>query len=514
VEIAYAQADLQTSLTHIFENIDANHTISATFAQKMFTVTVEAGDHGTITPATAEYAYGATPTFTIAPAAGYAIADVTVDNVSVGAVSTYTFVEGITADRTIAATFTDLQYTITAIAGDGGAISSPGETQVAYNTNKTYTITPNEGYEVTNVYVDGASVGAVTTYTFNNVQADHTIFAAFGVKQYTITVNQPANGAITPGTVTVQYGETPSFMIMPNAGDTVTAILVGTTNVISAATNVNGVFTYTFPAVTENKTLTATIVAKKYTITAEAEAHGSITPAGNTQVNAGSTQVYTITPNEGYVVEKVMVDGMNMGAVTSYIFTNVVANHNIHAYFKQAECEVPSFLYTSHIDTNSAILHWSYPTNGVTFDIQYKALNGTLTSITAVSGDSYQLTDLTPNTTYLWQVRANCTSSNHSEWANMVSFKTDQATIDNVGIEDLVKNNIKVYAERQNVHILNNEGMNIEQVRIFDVYGKLLYSGAVNSNHEVIGLTVAAGTYIVNVATDKGAANYKVTLMK
>lgn len=513
-EITYAQEEIQASLTYTFNNIIADHTISATFAQKMFTVTVEAGENGTITPATAQYAYGETPTFTITPNPGYATVDVTVDSVSVGAVDTYTFVEGITANRTIAATFAKLQYTITATAGDGGAISSPGETQVAYNTNKTYTITPNTGYEVSNVFVDGTSVGAVTTYTFNNVQADHSIYVVFGVKQYTITVNQPANGAITPGTITVQYGETPSFMIMPNAGDTVTAILVGTTNVISNATNVNGVFNYTFPAITENKTLTATIVAKKYTITAQAEAHGSITPAGSTQVNAGSTQIYTITPNNGYVVDKVMVDGMNMGAVTSYIFTNVVANHSIHAYFKEAECEVPSFLYTSHIDTNSAILHWSYPVGGVTFDIQYKALNGSLTSISAVSGDSYQLTDLTPNTSYLWQVRANCTSSNHSEWANMISFKTDQATIDNVGIEDLVKHNIKVYAERQNVHILNNEGMNIEQVRIFDVYGKLLYSGAVNSNHEVIGLTVAAGTYIVNVATDKGAANYKVTLMK
>jgi hypothetical protein len=83
-----------------------------------------------------------------------------------------------------------------------------------------------------------------------------------------------------------------------------------------------------------------------------------------------------------------------------------------------------------------------------------------------------------------------------------------------VGIDDLVKNNIKVYGEHQNVHILNEEGMNIEQVRIFDVYGKLIYTGNVTSNHEVIGLNVATGTYIVNVATDNGVANYKVTLMK
>ena len=96
----------------------------------------------------------------------------------------------------------------------------------------------------------------------------------------------------------------------------------------------------------------------------------------------------------------------------------------------------------------------------------------------------------------------------------MVSFQTDNTTIDETGIEDLVKNNIKVYGEHQNVHILNNEGMNIDNVRIFDAYGKLIYSGSVNTTHEVISLNVAAGTYMVNVTTDKGVANYKVVLMK
>ena len=127
---------------------------------------------------------------------------------------------------------------------------------------------------------------------------------------------------------------------------------------------------------------------------------------------------------------------------------------------------------------------------------------------------SYQLNGWTSATTYMWQVRANCVGNNHSEWASMVSFNTDATTIDGTGIEDLVKHNIKVYAEHQNVHILNNEGMNIENVRIFDAYGKLIYSGAVSSSHEVINLNVAAGAYIVNVTTDEGVANYKVTILK
>ena len=93
-----------TTFTVPFLSIEEDHTISATFAQYIFTVTVNAGANGAIAPATSTFAYGATPTFAITPDAGYSIVDVTVDGTSVGAVSTYTFT-ALDADHTIAATF-------------------------------------------------------------------------------------------------------------------------------------------------------------------------------------------------------------------------------------------------------------------------------------------------------------------------------------------------------------------------------------------------------------------------
>ena len=507
----YTQADALTATSYTFDNIEADHVISATFAQFVFTVTVNAGAHGTITPATATFAYGATPTFTITPNAGYSIVDVTVDGASIGAVATYTFLP-LDGNHTIAATFSADSYMIVATAGNGGTITPAGNTTLAYNANQTYTIAANAGYHVSDVFVDGASVGAVTTYTFTGVTADHTIYAAFESNEYTVTVNQPAHGTITPGTTAVLYGATPSFVITPAVGYSVTAITVNGTNVaLTNVPNVNGIYTYTFAAISANQTLTATMTAKTYTITASAGANGSITPNGNTTVNFGAAQAYTITPANGYVIDNVTVDNISMGAVSSYVFTNVTSNHTIAATFKAAECEVPTFLYTTHIDASSATLHWSHPT-ATTFDIQYKTLTSNFTTVANVSGNSYQLTDLNANTNYLWQVRAHCAGNNNSDWANLVSFTTDANTI--IGIEDLVKANIKVYAEHQNVHILNNEGMNIENVRIFDAYGKLVYSGAVSTSHEVINLNVAAGAYIVNVTTDEGVANYKVTILK
>ena len=506
----YTQANGLTAITHTFAQITDDHSISATFAPIMFNVTVNAGANGAIMPGSGSFALGTTPTFFITPNEGYAIVDVTVDNESVGAVSTYVFTP-LTSNHTIAATFAASQFVITAMAGNGGTISDMGVTTMTYNGSKTYTITPNTGFHVSDVFVDGLSVGAVSTYSFNNVTADHIIYAEFAANEYTITVSQPANGVITPGTTTVLYGATPTFVINPSIGYSVSAINVNGTNVISNATHVNDVYTYVFPAVSANQTITAVMVPKTFTITASAGANGSITPNGNTSVNFGNTQAYTLSPANGYVVESVVVDNMNMGALNSYIFTNVTDNHTIHVTFRPADCEIPSFLFTSHIDSTSAELHWSHPT-ATSFDVQYKTPTGDITSVPSVFGSSYLLTGLTPNTTYLWQVRANCSDNNHSEWSNMIPFTTDITTI--TGIDNLVKDQIKVYAEHQNVHIVNITGLGIDNVRIFDIYGKQLYSGSVYSSHDVVNLNVATGTYIVNVTTDKGVANYKVTIMK
>lgn len=70
-------------------------------------------------------------------------------------------------------------YSITAKSGANGSISPSGTTSVMQTGSKTYTIKPNNGYAVSDVLVDGASVGAVTSYTFSNVTGNHSISASF-----------------------------------------------------------------------------------------------------------------------------------------------------------------------------------------------------------------------------------------------------------------------------------------------------------------------------------------------
>ena len=70
-------------------------------------------------------------------------------------------------------------YTIKATAGTNGSISPSGWTSVSHGWDQTFTITPDKGYAVAKVLVDGKSVGSVKSYTFKNVTKDHTIEVVF-----------------------------------------------------------------------------------------------------------------------------------------------------------------------------------------------------------------------------------------------------------------------------------------------------------------------------------------------
>ena len=73
----------------------------------------------------------------------------------------------------------DSYYTIKATAGAGGSISPSGNVSVCEGGDQTFTITPDKGYAVANVKIDGKSIGAVKSYTFENVSSPHTIEAIF-----------------------------------------------------------------------------------------------------------------------------------------------------------------------------------------------------------------------------------------------------------------------------------------------------------------------------------------------
>ena len=204
-----------------------------------------------------------------------------------------------TAGLTIAgAVFTVTQagvstYAITASAGANGSISPSGSVSVDAGASRSFTITPSSGYQVANVTVDGSSVGAVTSYTFSNVTATHTISASFSPvppSSYTLTISKAGTGS---GTVTTNPSGT-SF----SARTSVTLMAAASTDSTFGGWSGGCSGTATSCTIKMNaaKSVTATFTLKTYAITASAGANGAISPSGQVSVTQGANQSFTIIP--------------------------------------------------------------------------------------------------------------------------------------------------------------------------------------------------------------------------
>ena len=150
------------------------------FAIDTFNIIASAAN-GAISPTgSVSVNYGGSQSFTITASAGYHVADVIVDGVSQGAVSSYTS-PMFRRTHTITASLAVDTFNIAASAGAGGSISPSESISVNYGGNQTFNITANTGYYIVDVSVNGSSVGAVSSYTFKNVQAAYTISATFAL---------------------------------------------------------------------------------------------------------------------------------------------------------------------------------------------------------------------------------------------------------------------------------------------------------------------------------------------
>ena len=305
----------------------ASHTINVTFAPLTYTLTASAGSNGTISPSGAvSVNYGGNQTFTFTPATGYQVAKVLVDGTAVTTASSYSF-SNVTANHTISVTFSPLTYTLTASAGSNGTISPSGAVSVNYGGSQTFTFTPATGYQVASVAVDGTAVTTASSYSFSNVTASHTINVTFSPLTYTLTASAGSNGTISPsGAVSVNYGGSQTFTFTPATGYQVSSVTVDGTAVTTASS-------YSFSNVTANHTISVSFAPATFTLTASAGSNGTISPSGAVSVNSGGSQTFTITPATGYQTASVLIDGASVGALASYTFSGVTANHTISATF-------------------------------------------------------------------------------------------------------------------------------------------------------------------------------------
>ena len=191
---------------------------------------------------------------------------------------------------------------------------------VATGVNLTYTWKKNGNTLSNNSVVTGATTATITLTNATAIEAGN----------YTVTISGNCSPSITSDAVAVSIKSTSTSTtntsICSNqlpyiwngltftAAGTQTAYLTNSVGCDSAAT------------------LNLTI-KNNYIITASAATNGSISNAGNTTVCQGNSFAYTITPNSGYYVNNVLIDGTSIGATNNYTFSNVNSNHTIAATF-------------------------------------------------------------------------------------------------------------------------------------------------------------------------------------
>ncbi len=218
-------------------------------------------------------------------------------------------------------------YTITVNAGPNGTISPAESVQVNAGADQTFTFTPHSGYRVGDVSVDGLSKGALASYTFNQVQANHTIHALFAADQFTITATAGSNGAISPaGNVMVPFGASQTFSISANLGYQIEKVLI---DGVPAGTSPSHVFAN----VSKNHSIAVDFVPRQYTLTAVAGDGGTISPAGQKTVNHGASQTYTLSATNGYEIQDLAVNGQSLGKHSSYLIPNIQNDYFIEARF-------------------------------------------------------------------------------------------------------------------------------------------------------------------------------------
>ena len=365
--------DLGPIAYYTFERVGTDHTISATFQKAqaggeiaIFSVlTTVAGEGGAVQPAgQTKVATGETVNVTFVPDEGYQLASVKVNGRKVGVTdNAYALTMdqnyAVTADFEVIPDVPQVMFENDFESVSGDKFPFHGWTLKVQDTNSTwkqytYYNWKYEGNDSKHAYITNDWTGAQDEYlispvvdlsaTRDGVLTFDFAYGEHGIKNktFTATVEVSTDGGKTWNAIW-------NFQDSYTGQQASNYIISGSAEVpVPAEYNVAGVqfaFRYVHPnedttgqLAIDNVKLMAVETgeaAQKYTITATAGEGGSITPNGDVSVKEGASQTFAVAAGNGYEIADVLVDGSSVGAVESYTFSDVKANHTISASFSK-----------------------------------------------------------------------------------------------------------------------------------------------------------------------------------
>ena len=338
----------------------------------------------------------------------------------------------------------------------------------------TGTCSVEEDYDYLYVY-DGTSTSGNLLATYNNL-------------------NQTVNCTSTTGSLTL-YFTSDGSVVYPGFALTATcsggSAIVDPTVTTQAADNIG----------TTSATLHGTVTAGSETITAQGFEWKTTTGGSYTAVNvAGTTMTHNLTgltPNTGYTFRAfaTTASGTTYGTALTFTTQN-----------EQQTCPSPTNVQATSITDNSAVISWTQQGDVTSWDVNYRVTGADSWNTVSTTTNPHTLVGLTGSTSYDVQVIAHCTNGQTSDPSATITFMT-------TGINDYtLDNTVTVYPNPTTglIQIENGE-WRMENVEVYDAYGKLLNTMNVNDhtvNIDLIGY--AKGTYFVRVTTERGVVTKRV----
>jgi hypothetical protein len=194
---------LKEDVNTLFSSLPPNITPSTPVPQYTLTVTDSGNGSVTKNPDLSSYDSASSILITATPSSGYSFTAWSGD--ASGSTNPLSLV--MNGNKNVMAAFRQSTFIITASAGANGAISPNGAVNVSYGGNQVFTFTPNTGYYVDSLIVDGTKQTSASSYTFNSVSSNHTIRVTFS-NQYTLTILITGGGTVTvsPNNSSYSYG--------------------------------------------------------------------------------------------------------------------------------------------------------------------------------------------------------------------------------------------------------------------------------------------------------------------
>ncbi len=292
----------------------------------VYTITVSASEHGSVTPSVTSAAEGSTVTLTVAPETGYRLKSLKVNGDDITAAKSFTMPAApvtVTSEFELAPSV----YTVSVGSVTNGVVT-PSVTSAAAGTTVTVTVTPNTGYKLSELKMNGTDIKESRSFTMPAENA--VITAAFVAETYTVSVGACENGAVSVGASSASFGSTVTVTATPDPGYELVTVKVN-------GTPIDGL-QFTMPA--EKVTVTAEFAVIKYSITVAPATDGTLS-VETLEVAAGTSVTVTATPDSGFVLKSLTYnDGSDHDITDSKTFTMPAGNVTVTAVFEEIKYSI------------------------------------------------------------------------------------------------------------------------------------------------------------------------------